>query len=58
VIIIGGYLGAAGEILLQRIRERAESAVRIMPDLRLSTLGDDVVLLGAIALAQQGEFSG
>jgi glucokinase len=58
VIIIGGYLGAAGEILLQRIRERSERAVRAMPDLRLSALGEDAVLLGAIALAQEGEFSG
>jgi predicted NBD/HSP70 family sugar kinase len=58
VIVIGGYLGAAGEGLLRRIHNRAESAVRAMPDLRLSTLGEDAVLLGAIALAQQGEFAG
>jgi glucokinase len=57
-IVIGGYVSPAGEGLLQRIQERAEHAVRAMPDLRLSALGDDAVLLGAIALAQQGEFSG
>jgi glucokinase len=58
VIVIGGYIGTAGESLLQRIRSRAERAVRAMPQLLLSALGDDAVLLGAIALAQQGEFSG
>jgi predicted NBD/HSP70 family sugar kinase len=58
VIVIGGYIGTAGESLLQRIRRRAERAVRAMPQLRLSALGDDAVLLGAITLAQQGEFSG
>jgi len=58
VIVIGGYLGAAGEGLLRRIHNRAESAARAMPDLRLSALGEDAVLLGAIALAQQGEFAG
>lgn len=58
VIVIGGYVGTVGEGLLRRIQRRAQSAVRAMPDLRLSTLGDDAVLLGAVALAQQGEFSG
>jgi predicted NBD/HSP70 family sugar kinase len=58
MIVVGGYLGDAAEGLLQRIRARTECAVRAMPTLRLSELGDDAVLLGAIALAQQGEFAG
>jgi predicted NBD/HSP70 family sugar kinase/biotin operon repressor len=58
MIVVGGYLGDGAEGLLQRIRARTECAVRAMPALRLSALGDDAVLLGAIALAQQGEFAG
>jgi predicted NBD/HSP70 family sugar kinase len=58
VIVVGGYMGSAGDVLLGRIQQRAEKTVRAMPELRLSALGDDAVLLGAIALAQQGEFAG
>lgn len=58
VVIIGGGVSNAGELILNPIRQVITE--RAMPDFRnrarvvCSSLGDDSVILGAVALALEG----
>jgi predicted NBD/HSP70 family sugar kinase len=52
MIIIGGEtVGRFGDLLLEPIKEMIGGVVPVMPDLVLSQLDDDAVVMGAIALA-------
>ncbi len=56
LIVLGGTSLERGALLLKRIRKQVEGVVPAMPELILSALGDDAVLLGAIAVAQEDLF--
>lgn len=55
MIVIGGGVARAGDSLLPAIRARIAGLCAHQPRLALSTLGQDAVLLGALALAQDCE---
>jgi glucokinase len=52
MIVIGGGVARAGDMIIAAIRQRIGGLSVHQPALALSTLGEDAVLLGALALAQ------
>jgi glucokinase len=59
LIIIGGGVSRSGEFLISAIRQRIANVVLAprSPQMVLSVLGEDAVLYGAVALAQEYLFS-
>lgn len=59
LILLGGGVSALGDLLLAPIRAVVSERVRMFPttsvDIRLSTIGADAGILGALALAIQGK---
>ncbi len=59
LILLGGGVSALGDLLLAPIRAVVSERVRMFPttglDIRLSTIGVDAGILGALALAIQGK---
>jgi predicted NBD/HSP70 family sugar kinase len=53
LVIIGGGLSRAGEMLLTPLTQRVAALVPVAPRIVLSTLGDEAVALGGIGLALQ-----
>jgi predicted NBD/HSP70 family sugar kinase len=51
VVVIGGGIARAGEILLAPLRRRLEAMLRLPPRLEVSPLAERGPLLGAIRLA-------
>ena len=47
-IIFGGGTASAGAALLDRVHERLEGELRVMPNLVLSALGEHAQVYGAI----------
>lgn len=47
-VILGGGTAAAGELLLYEVKKRVESALRVVPEIKLSALGESAQLYGAI----------
>ncbi|MBE7469925.1 MAG: hypothetical protein DPW09_11660 [Anaerolineae bacterium] len=50
-IIIGGDLAEFGELFIEPIRARLDGLIPVTPDIRLSDLGLDAAVLGAVATA-------
>jgi predicted NBD/HSP70 family sugar kinase len=48
LIVFGGGLSHAGDLLLTPMRRVVARVVSNVPDLRISSLGDDAQLLGAV----------
>lgn len=53
VVIIGGGVSRSGEFLIDAIHSRIEGVTTQNPPLVLSVLGEDAVLYGGVALAQE-----
>jgi predicted NBD/HSP70 family sugar kinase len=51
VVIIGGGISRAGAPLLDAVRKDVERLTVVPTPLRLSTLGEDAVVVGAVRLA-------
>ena len=51
LLVIGGGISAAGEVLAEPIRERINRETPFPPDVVYSTLGDEAVALGALRLS-------
>lgn len=51
MIVLGGGILRAGDLLLGPIRARVEGTIPVMPEIVLSELGDEAVVQGAVALA-------
>ncbi|MFE3052167.1 ROK family protein [Nocardia sp. NPDC059239] len=51
VIVVGGGLGRSADLLLDQVRAALQRTTPLRPTVRPSELGDDAVLLGAIATA-------
>ncbi|MVU77883.1 ROK family protein [Nocardia sp. ET3-3] len=51
VIVVGGGLGRSADLLLEQVRTALARTTPLRPTVRPSELGDDAVLLGAIATA-------
>lgn len=49
LVVFGGWIGRNAELYLTRIAKRLSALVPFVPKLTVSTLGEDAVLLGAIA---------
>lgn len=52
-VIVGGGVAEAGETLLAPLRKSIAALVPSMPDLRLSSLGQDAALMGAASMAAE-----
>jgi predicted NBD/HSP70 family sugar kinase len=50
-VVIGGGISRAGPRLLEPLEQRIRQLVPVAPDVRLSSLGDGAVALGAVRLA-------
>ena len=50
LVVIGGGIGANGDLLLGPIREHLAAALPFPPKVEVSTLGDAAVLTGALAI--------
>ena len=50
LVVLGGGIGANGDLLLTPIRERLAAALPFPPKVEVSTLGDAAVLTGALAI--------
>lgn len=50
LVVLGGGIGANGDLLLTPIRERLAAALPFAPKVEVSTLGDAAVLTGALAV--------
>ena len=53
LVVLGGGLGANGDLLLQPVRELIAAWVPYPPRVEASTLGDAAVLTGALAVARR-----
>lgn len=51
VIVVGGGLGRSADLVLDQVRAALQRTTPLRPTVRPSELGDDAVLLGAIATA-------
>lgn len=51
LVIVGGSIALAGDVVLESIRRHLTGRLLVMPRLELSSLGDNTVALGAIRLA-------
>jgi predicted NBD/HSP70 family sugar kinase len=49
LVVLGGGLGANGDLLLEPVRARLESWIPYPPRVEVSTLGEAAVLTGALA---------
>jgi predicted NBD/HSP70 family sugar kinase len=52
LVVIGGGIGANGDLLLAPIRERLAELVPYPPRVEVSSLGDAAVLNGALAVGR------
>jgi predicted NBD/HSP70 family sugar kinase len=50
LVVLGGGLGANGDLLLGPVRERLREWLPYPPRVEVSTLGDAAVLTGALAV--------
>jgi predicted NBD/HSP70 family sugar kinase len=50
LVVLGGGIGANGDLLLAPIRERLEAQLPFAPRVEVSSLGDAAVLTGALAI--------
>ena len=50
LVVIGGGIGANGDLLLAPIREQMRAHLPLPPRVEVSTLGDAAVLTGALAV--------
>ena len=50
LVVLGGGIGANGDLLLAPIRERLAAQLPFPPRLEVSSLGDAAVLTGALAI--------
>jgi predicted NBD/HSP70 family sugar kinase len=50
LVVLGGGIGANGDLLLRPIRERRATVLPFPPKVEVSTLGDAAVLTGALAV--------
>ena len=50
LVVLGGGLGANGDLLLEPVRERLREWLPYPPRVEASTLGDAAVLTGALAV--------
>ena len=53
LVVLGGGIGANGDLLLQPVRELIEAWVPYPPRVETSTLGEAAVLTGALAVARR-----
>lgn len=53
IVVLGGGLAEAGEMLLVPLRKSIAPLVPSVPDLRLSDLGQDAALMGAASIAAE-----
>ncbi|MGV9302397.1 ROK family protein [Nonomuraea sp. NPDC003727] len=51
VVVLGGGLSRSGDVLLEPLRRALEPLCLRMPEIRLSTLGENCVVLGAACMA-------
>ncbi|MFF5207664.1 ROK family transcriptional regulator [Streptosporangium sp. NPDC000396] len=51
LVVLGGGFSRSGDVLLQPLRQALEPLCLRMPEIRLSSLGEDSVVLGAACLA-------
>lgn len=51
IVILGGGIGSNGDLLLEPMERELRQLMPFRPRLAVSTLGDDAVLLGAVAIA-------
>ena len=50
LVVLGGGIGANGDLLLAPIRERLDAQLPFAPRVEVSSLGDAAVLTGALAI--------
>jgi predicted NBD/HSP70 family sugar kinase len=50
LVVLGGGIGANGDLLLAPVRERLAEQLPFPPRVEVSTLGDAAVLTGALAI--------
>jgi predicted NBD/HSP70 family sugar kinase len=50
LVVLGGGLGANGDLLLEPIRRRLAERLPYPPRIEVSSLGDSAVLTGALAV--------
>jgi hypothetical protein len=53
LVVLGGGLGANGDLLLDAVRGRLAEWVPYPPRVEVSTLGEAAVLTGALAVARR-----
>ncbi len=51
MVVLGQELAGAGDLLIPRIEARLRGLVAAMPQIATSSLGQDAVIRGAVALA-------
>jgi predicted NBD/HSP70 family sugar kinase len=53
LVVLGGGIGANGDLLLQPVRRRLEEWLPFPPEVHVSTMGEAAVLTGALAVGLQ-----